>query len=145
MQDLINFAFWLFDVGCWVVIWYCAFKMLAKIIELRDVYAEAKEMSDSISESLERLVHNVKPEKHADVEYWFDGDSDRFIAQGKNIDEIRTHLKDRFKLDIFLVEDKIMLAGPEYKPVDISTMSPDEVAKDIAQLIMPKLMSKNDV
>jgi len=142
MQDLIGFGLWLLEVGCWCVFWYCIIQVVSKLLEIREIYAEAKEATDSMSEHLERLVHNVKPEKHADVEYWFDGDTDKFLAQGRDISEIRAHLKERFKLDVFIIEDQMMLMGPEYEPRDIKGRSPEEIAEAIAKLVVPKLLPK---
>ena len=57
--------------------------------ELREeLTAAAKELADKI------ILVNI--EKHGDVLYLFEKDTDRFIAQGKTKEEIMKHCRDRF-------------------------------------------------
>jgi hypothetical protein len=138
MEDLIGFALFLLECA----MWYYAFKALGALWDAYWVFREAKEVEVDLREKLTKLVHNVKPEKHADVHYWFDEETDRFLAQGRDLDEIRSHLRGRFTQDVFLVDGKILLAGPEYAPMDISKHSANDVGKYIADNLLPKLLPK---
>jgi hypothetical protein len=140
MQDVIDFAMWVVNVTLWSVIWYCFFNVLAAGWKMLKIFKEAKELEEIMHDKLLSLVHNVKPEKHSDMLYWFDNETDSFLAQGKCIDEIRTHLKERFKQDVFLVEDSMLLIGPDFTPVDISDKTPAEVGKYIADNLLHKLV-----
>jgi hypothetical protein len=143
MQDLIDFCMWIFSLICWGLMWYYIVKALSALWEIRSIYQEAKDIEASIHERLEKIMHNVKSEKHADVHYWFDGETDRFLAQGKNLEEIRVHLKQRFSEDIFMVNDKLLLVGPEFEPLDISDKTPNDVGKYIADNVIPKMVPRH--
>lgn len=137
MNDLISTCLW-------VLIWYCIFKSVAAIWDWLKLKKSARDLESDIHVKLENLVHSVKPEQHADTEYWFDEDTDRFFAQGQTLDEIREHLKQRFTLDVFMVDDKMLLAGPEYVPMDISNSNPDQIGKYIADHLLPKILPGNE-
>lgn len=125
-----------------VLIWYFIIKGLLSLYEGYQVIKDAKDMHDSIADELDSLIHNVKPEQHGEVLYWFDEETDKFLAQGKDITEIRGHLKERFKQDVFMISDKVLMAGPDFEPMDISKLSPEDVAKHIAETVVPELIKK---
>lgn len=76
----------------------------------------SKRVNESIRERLNEIVHDIKVEKHHETIYWFDKDNDKFIAQGKTVDEIREVLKQRFPKHIFVVEGELMV-GPDFNPM----------------------------
>jgi hypothetical protein len=90
-MSLVDFLFYL-ALG-WVI-----GKVLGSIIlhllrqrrdQLRDELVQAaQELKDKI------IIVNI--EKHGDVLYLFEKDTDRFIAQGKTKEEIMEHCKKRF-------------------------------------------------
>jgi hypothetical protein len=126
-----------------VVFWYFIFKGAIALYEGYHVVKDAKAIQENVADELDSLIHNVKPEQHGEVLYWFDEDTDKFLAQGKDIAEIRSHLKERFKRDVFMLSDKILMTGPEFEPMDISKLTPEEVAKYIAETIVPDLIKKH--
>lgn len=81
------------------------------------------EEQKKLIEKISKLVHVVKEEKHGEMLYWFDQDSDQFLAQGRNIDEIRTHLKHRFEKHIFLYNEEHALAGENYDIVPVTSLA----------------------
>lgn len=106
-----------------LLFWMFVFNLVLKVIfgrqlkELEDARAEHTE----IVEKLMDMLHSVKQEQHGDVLYWFDADTDQFLAQGKSDSEIKEHLKERFKGHVFIFNDKA-LAGPNLEPVPISEL-----------------------
>ena len=54
---------------------------------------------------LNSIMHSVIIEKHFDTEYWFDEHDHKFLAQGKNFEEISEILKSRFPGHIFLLDN----------------------------------------
>jgi hypothetical protein len=143
MDNLYDFGFWLLDLAVWSLFWYFVIKSLAALYDGYYVIKDAKELQETIAGELESLIHNVKPEQHDDVLYWFDEDTDKFLAQGKDIAEIRSHLKERFKRDVFMISDKILMAGPDFEPMDISKQTPEQVAEFIAKSVVPSLIKKH--
>lgn len=129
-----------FALNC--LLWYFIIKGVMALYEGYHVVKDARDMQDSIADELDSLIHNVKPEQHGEVLYWFDEETDKFLAQGKDITEIRGHLKERFKRDVFMISDKVLMAGPDFEPMDISKLTPEDVAKHIAETIVPELIKK---
>lgn len=82
-----------------VFFWLIAFWLILKVIETylkakNEVLAEqVKEMTAQIKE---KIIH-VNIEKHGEVFYLFEKDTNRFIAQGTNFEEVKNHCETRFK------------------------------------------------
>jgi len=70
-------------------------------------------------DALDAHIHRIKQEVEGDMHYWFDFDNDQFIAQGKTIAEIREVLKARWSKHIFVLNDHVMLLGPDFDQVHI--------------------------
>jgi len=84
-----------------IVVWILSQVLLGivdgwRLVELRERVTVLKR--------LHNLIHQVKIEKHNDVEYWFDQDSEEFLGQGKTMEEVIVHLKARFPDHIFLLQ-----------------------------------------
>jgi hypothetical protein len=131
------------DFALNVLLWYFIFKGAIALYEGYHIVKDAKVLQETVADELDSLIHNVKPEQHGEVLYWFDEETDKFLAQGKDIAEIRVHLKERFKRDVFMISDKVLMAGPDFEPMDISKQTPEEVAKYIAETIVPDLIKKH--
>jgi hypothetical protein len=74
-----------------------------QMIKIQERVTVLKKLSD--------MIHKVKVETVGDIEYWYDADSDAFLAQGRTIDEVVDVIKSRFPDHIFLIEDKGGLAA----------------------------------
>lgn len=87
------------------------------ILKLFQKYLQAK--NEILVEELEQLQKRVKDkfiqvniEKHGDVYYLFEKDTDRFIAQGTNMDELKAHCDARFKNKVvFANDDELKSSG----------------------------------
>jgi len=115
MEDLMAFGAWLLDLAVWSMFWFFVFRAIRWIFDMRAAVAEAGELREEMVETLGQIMHGVRQEKHADVVYWFDEDSDAFLAQGRTTEEIRAHLKQRWKDHIFLINGTHVMAGPDYE------------------------------
>lgn len=74
-----------------------------QMVQMKERLEVLKKLSD--------MIHKVKVENVNDVEYWYDADSNAFLAQGRTLDEVINAIKSRFPDHIFLVEDKGGLAA----------------------------------
>jgi len=63
-----------------------------------------KEELDRLTKQLKDKIIQVNVEKHGSVFYLFEKDTNRFIAQGADINEIKKKCADRFK-DTVIVAD----------------------------------------
>ena len=129
MIDLLTlageFIGFVIQIALWMVFWHFVFKIVRSFMDKPDEEREAL-----VKHVMER-IHQVKEEKHGDLTYWFDAENDAFLAQGKDDDESKEHLKGRFKGHIFLLDETRAWAGPDLKLVPISELAktPEMVPK----------------
>jgi hypothetical protein len=137
MEDLMAFGAWLLDLAVWSLFWFFVFRAIRWVIDLRAAVEEAGELREEMIETLSKIMHGVKQEKHKDVIYWFDEDSDQFLAQGRTVDEIREHLKQRWKDHIFLINGTHVMAGPDYELTEAANA--EEMSKSFANKIIDRM------
>lgn len=77
-----------------------------------------EKVSNDIRNKLASIIHEVKVEEQEGMNYWFDSDTDQFLGQGKTIQDAIDHVKARFPNHIFLLPEKGILSGPDWKLQD---------------------------
>jgi len=82
-------------------------------------FVSQNQVREQVIEKLNKIVHRVNCEKHQDMYYWFDQDSNEFLAQGRDLDEIKEKLKKHFANHVFVISDRQMLVGPDFKTVEV--------------------------
>jgi hypothetical protein len=105
-----------------VVIWvlsqiFLGFVDAFQIVKLKERVDILKQISE--------IIHQVKVEERDGIKYWYDADSEAFLAQGKTIDEVINVIKSRFPDHIFLIQD----TGGVSKQTDWKLMSVEEFNK----------------
>jgi hypothetical protein len=85
---IIDTIFWMIVI--WLVMKVWETYLIAKNEALEE---QVKEMTRQIKE---QIIH-VNIEKHGGVFYLFEKDTNRFIAQGTNFEEVKEHCEARFK------------------------------------------------
>jgi hypothetical protein len=68
-------------------------------------------------EYVDQIVHVVREDQVGDMRYWYDRDSETFLAQGRDHEEIVNALKMRFPEGIFVINNNQMIMGPDYNEV----------------------------
>ena len=76
----------------------------------------------AVLKRLDEIIHQVNIEKVKDIEYWYD-EKDKFLAQGKSLEEVIDVLKLRFPDHVFLLENR----GGIGAQTDWKLMTPEEV------------------
>jgi hypothetical protein len=114
MEDFISFV-------VSVVFWYFVIRIG---LNLLNAHLENKlEARQEVIDQITKIVHYVSEERHGDVRYWFDKDTDAFLGQGVTDDEIKSHLLERFKSHIFVIpEQDIAMIGPELRTVPLTNL-----------------------
>jgi hypothetical protein len=86
-----------------------------------------REAEELLAESKVELrpIQNIKIEKHGDVYYWFDEESDHFIAQGKTIEDFILALRAVHKNKVFMYGN-LLLAGPDFELTIVDPKLPPE-------------------
>ena len=90
-------------------------KLVRLVMERRHQLAD--EDLTAWREYVEQMVHIVREDRIGDMRYWYDRDSETFLAQGKDHEEIVNVLKMRFPEGIFVIADNQMIMGPDYNEV----------------------------
>jgi len=115
---LSEFVGFLFEILMWIIFWFILFRLADRFVSNKINSAEKDELINYVANRL----HRIKQEKHGEVYYWFDADTDAFLGQGKTDDEVKEHLKQRFKGHVFLLDDDRALAGPDLKLTPIKEL-----------------------
>lgn len=131
MEEFLNFVLW-------AAFWWVVIKAFEGFLTIRKIKKDSDQLRTELEEQLEIVLHNVKEENHNDIHYWFDDDNDQFLAQGKTMDEVRAHLKARFKDHIFIVKDQFVLVGPDYIGVDVGKDDPEAAGKYVAKVLVER-------
>lgn len=106
------------DLLCYVFIGYWAGRLLSTLLAPH-LGPSAEEVRE-LEARLKSIIHAVKIEKHNGVEYWYDLDSEQFLAQGTTRTELVEALKKRFDGHVFLINEeaeKGILTGPDFNLV----------------------------
>ena len=90
-----NIADFIVDVFFWVIAIWLLLKAVQVYLEAKNEVL-AKQLEDMTKQIKEQIIH-VNIEKHGEVFYLFEKDTNRFIAQGTNFEEVKQHCETRFK------------------------------------------------
>ena len=85
---VIDTIFWMVVIWLFMKVWQTY--LIAKNEELEE---QIKDLTKKVKDN----IIQVNIEKHGEVFYLFEKDTNRFIAQGINFEEVREHCESRFK------------------------------------------------
>lgn len=105
-----------------VILWYALFKFLFTMYDMWKLSKHVEQSKEELREELVKKIHYVNQEKHGECYYWFDKETDQFLAQGLTECEIKAHLKGRFKGHIFVLNEKSALFGPDLQQVSLDQL-----------------------
>ena len=101
-----------------IALFICGFVVGRFVLNLWSTYSRLKQaVEEAEIAALDKLIHIVKQEKYDGIYYWFDRDSDEFLAQGRTMEEIRSVLQQRFRDHVFVLNENQMLHGPKFDEV----------------------------
>jgi vancomycin resistance protein YoaR len=104
------------DIFISAIIWGMVIYFVLKFIEL---YLKARndilrEDLEAVSKKIKETIVNVNIERHGDMFYVFEKETDNFVAQGKTMAEIKEVMQKRFPKKTFVAtEDHIKESGLE--------------------------------
>jgi hypothetical protein len=85
--------------------------------------ASIEEEKEELKDKLTKLIHVVKPEKHGDMIYWFDYDTDAFLGQGHTDEEIIAQIKARFPSHIFIIDEgQSSISAPDWQAAPLAAL-----------------------
>jgi len=115
---------------------FFTFKLVTYLLGFRRFLNDMHETNSQVKEYLSSIIHPVKSEQHGDIIYFYDGDDNTFIAQGRNDEELATVLKANWRDHIFIIGEKYVMAGPEFKMTEIK--DPETIGKMLAERVINK-------
>ena len=108
MSDLdfiVDVIFWLFVIWLFMKIW------VKYLIARNEILREDLE---AVSKKIKETIVNVNIERHGDIFYVFEKETNNFIAQGQTMSEIKEIMQKRFPKKTFVAtEDHIKESGLE--------------------------------
>lgn len=88
----------------WFLIGWAVMKILQGYLERKNL--ELQQEVDELQKRIKNRFIHVNIEKHGDVYYLYEKETDRFIAQGVNMEELKTHCDSRFKNNVIFANDE---------------------------------------
>lgn len=99
MEDFNWFGFIVWMLFVWLVL-----KIIQGYLEAKN--AQLRSQLKEIDKKVKELFVRVNIEKHGEIFYIFEQETDRFIAQGKTADEIKEIMQKRFPDKTFIATDE---------------------------------------
>lgn len=99
MDQTLEFGKFVFEI----LFWYFVISVVFNLLFRRN--SKNEELQKQI-DHIKTYIHFVAAEEHNNMLYWFDKETDAFLAQGKTLAEIAQVLKHRFPNHVFLVSEK---------------------------------------
>lgn len=90
----------------WMVVIWLAMKVFETYLAAKNEVLE-EQIKDLTQKVKDSIIH-VNIEKHGEVFYLFEKDTNRFIAQGSNFEEIKEHCQTRFKNKSVIADESQM-------------------------------------
>jgi hypothetical protein len=87
-----------------LVITWLVLKLIAGYLHAKN--AQLKDQLNELDKKVKELFVRVSIEKHGEVYYIFEKETDRFVAQGKTADEIKEIMQQRFPNKTFIATDE---------------------------------------
>jgi len=116
-----------------LIIYFCV-KLVMWLLGFNKFLDNMNETNTQIKKYLASIIHPVKSEQHGDVIYFFDADTNTFLAQGRDDAELAESLKARWQDHIFIVGERYVMAGPDFKMLEIE--DPEYVGRMLAERVI---------
>lgn len=109
----------MFDNSLLLLLWIAGTYFASNIIlGIMDAFNDVNsELTTKLVKHLDTIIHRVRVEKDRDTYYWYDMDSNKFLAQGATDEEIVESLKRRYPNHMFfLPTNHLICAKTDWQP-----------------------------
>ena len=96
------------------LVWMFVGKLIVDFVFFKKAKNEL-ELTEEIKEHINSVTHVVNVEQHGDQFYWYDAETEEFIAQGKTLEDIVPKIKSRFPTHYFFLNNDHILHGPDWQ------------------------------
>jgi predicted PhzF superfamily epimerase YddE/YHI9 len=115
---------------------FFTFKLVTYLLGFNQFLNHISDTNDQIKQYLASIIHPVKSEQHGDTIYFFDADTNAFLAQGRDDAELSEALRARWQDHIFIVGERYVMAGPDFAMLEIT--DPEYVGRMLAERVINK-------
>jgi hypothetical protein len=91
------------------VLGFVIFKTIQIILAVIQFQRLIKQVDQAVDQAVEKAIIRVKVEKHHDTYYLFNEATDEFIAQGKDMQELKDRCDQRFPRNLIVANDEALL------------------------------------
>ena len=119
MEIILEFELFCVQILFWTMI-------VNSILNLINHYLDrpTKEDYQQLKQQIAKMVHFVREEQHGEMNYWFDEQTDEFLAQGTDFEQIIAQARARFPTHVFIIDDcKHTVSGPDWKITPVGELS----------------------
>lgn len=114
----------LFENTTLLLLWVaCTYAIVQITFGLRAVLSDVNdELEQKLYKKINDIIHRVRVEKQGNTYYWYDMDTEKFLAQGSSDEEIVANLKSRYPTHMFfLPTNHLICAKTDWQPKLIGT------------------------
>ena len=101
-----NFLDYIGEVFLWLVLFWLVLKLIETYLKAKNE-ALNKEL-EALKDKIQHKFIHVNIEKHGDVFYLFNKDTDEFVAQGATMEEIKLRCEQRYKNLIVVCDNDVL-------------------------------------
>ena len=106
-----------------ILFWTLVVNGLLSLIN-RHLDRPTKEDYQRLKQQIAKMVHFVREELHEGMSYWYDEQTDEFLAQGATTEQIIAQARARFPTHVFIIDDcKHTVSGPDWKITPVGELS----------------------
>jgi len=119
MEIILEFALFCIQILVWTLV-------VNGFINLINHYLDrpTKEDYQQLRQQIAKMVHFVREEQHKGMNYWYDEQTDEFLAQGTSTEQIIAQARARFPTHVFIIDDcKHTVSGPDWKITPVGELS----------------------
>ena len=100
MEIILEFVSFCIQIIFWTLV-------VNGIINLIDHYLDRPTNEDfqRLKQQIAKMIHFVREERHGEINYWFDEQTDEFLAQGTSTEQIIAQARARFPTHVFIIDD----------------------------------------
>ena len=100
------------DIFFWLIAIWLVMKVIEKYLTARNEIL--REDLEAVSKKIKETIVNVNIERHGDIFYVFEKETNNFIAQGQSMSEIKEVMQKRFPKKTFVAtEEHVKESGLE--------------------------------
>jgi hypothetical protein len=119
MEIILEFALFCIQILFWTLIVNGLLSLITRHLD-----RPTKEDYQRLKQQIAKMVHFVREERHGEINYWYDEQTDEFLVQGASTDQLVEQARARFPTHVFIIDDCThTISGPDWKITPVNELS----------------------